>query len=978
MYYRQFNFLVVVTLSVLNYCDGYLPKTIPRCSRTVRDPAKCILDAVEKLRPNLARGDLGEGWKIPKIEPLFLTGLRFYRGPDVNCLFDDVSVRGASNFQIEKLKANIEDVTFDFITYIPKLDFKGKYNLKVKVSIFDLSGKGDVRDRSRARVRLRGYLENVNGVNYVRFRKLQVRLRVDDAKFQLDNLFNGDKTLAPSVKKCDRANNLESCAIKLLDEVRPFLAKGNFGNGIVTPPLEPLHLDNLALDGPELNVSLSNLIIAGPSNYQVKGVKIDPEKLLFNVKLFAPQYSFTAQYRIRIKLGIFDIQGEGDMKGNFSANKLLKLEKLQNRVNIDKGQFHFNNLFNGDKVLSQVGNELINAESTTLLKIITPGLEKTMKQVHINILLIPINIVILGIINLSIATLPSEIQPCSTTQNTNACIENVLEAIKTGLAKGDFGQGYKTPQMEPMFIDLMQIAGPELNINMTNLYVKGATTYKVVSLKSDFDKLQFDVGLFTPQLTYTSQYSLSQKFSTLNVDVKGDGDLSGILSGVNSKFRIKFTHKGDRVELKKVQYKMKIDNGKFKISSLSNKNNGIGSGNSAIFTEIANNFINSDPSFILRKIEPSMEKKFVEILTDTVTVLFKDATLTSSITPRCPVKSPDWAECIKTAIENTKPYLAKGNFGEGFLVPKMEPLFIKRLGMVSHDVNTTISDLLVTGATDFTVTKIKPKIEDLSFEAILMTPIWKFTGEYVLDIRIRIHDGKLQLDNLFGGDPVLAKNIVPCYRNDPDIAGCIKNRVNELKPRLATGKISDEFSVPQLEPLSLDNIQMSRGTEFKAVFTNLLVRGPSQFEIEKIKVDLDSLVFDFVIFLPKLQYKGKYSLKIKLLLLDIAGKGDVTGTLENTRARVRLRGVRYQKDGQTYMKFEKFLFKIQVASSKIKLDNLFNGDPTLGQIGNTFINDNIDLFLSEVTPGLENSLARIFTEVANDILQEATLDEIFP
>lgn len=60
-----------------------------------------------------------------------------------------------------------------------------------------------------------------------------------------------------------------------------------------------------------------------------------------------------------------------------------------------------------------------------------------------------------------------------------------------------------------------------------------------------------------------------------------------------------------------------------------------------------------------------------------------------------------------TAMENTKPYLAKGDFGEGFLVAKMEPLYIRRLGMVSHDVNTTISDLLVTGATDFKVTKVK-------------------------------------------------------------------------------------------------------------------------------------------------------------------------------------------------------------------------------------------------------------------------------
>lgn len=29
----------------------------------------------------------------------------------------------------------------------------------------------------------------------------------------------------------------------------------------------------------------------------------------------------------------------------------------------------------------------------------------------------------------------------------------------------------------------------------------------------------------------------------------------------------------------------------------------------------------------------------------------------------------------------------------------------------------------------------RPKIEDLSFEAILMAPLWKFTGSYVLDVK---------------------------------------------------------------------------------------------------------------------------------------------------------------------------------------------------------------------------------------------------
>lgn len=216
----SFSLVLVTWMTIaLDYCDGFLPSSIPRCPRTSPDPSKCIINAVETLRGNLASGDFGGGFKIPKLEPLQLTGLRFYRGPDVNCVFDNIQVRGASNFVVEKLKANVDDITFDFIVFLPKLDFKGKYNLKVKVSIFDLSGQGDVKGsfyRSRARVRLRGYKENVNGVDYVRFRKLQVRLRVDDAKFQLDNLFNGDPTLG------EIGNAVVNANVRLiLDELTP-------------------------------------------------------------------------------------------------------------------------------------------------------------------------------------------------------------------------------------------------------------------------------------------------------------------------------------------------------------------------------------------------------------------------------------------------------------------------------------------------------------------------------------------------------------------------------------------------------------------------------------------------------------------------------------------------------------------------------------------------------------------------------------
>lgn len=45
------------------------------------------------------------------------------------------------------------------------------------------------------------------------------------------------------------------------------------------------------------------------------------------------------------------------------------------------------------------------------------------------------------------------------------------------------------------------------------------------------------------------------------------------------------------------------------------------------------------------------------------------------------------------------------------------------------------------------------------------------------------------------------------------------------------------------------------------------------------RVNLDKLTFDFNIYLPRLSFRGKYDLKIKLLLLNIAGKGDLNGVL---------------------------------------------------------------------------------------------------
>lgn len=99
---------------------------------------------------------------------------------------------------------------------------------------------------------------------------------------------------------------------------------------------------------------------------------------------------------------------------------------------------------------------------------------------------------------------------------------------------------------------------------------------------------------------------------------------------------------------------------------------------------------------------------------------------------------------------------------------------------------------------------------------------------------------------------------------------------------------------------------------------------------------------------------------------------------EKPKARISMRATKYLKNGQTYIRFEKFVIKIQPGVVKLKLTNLFQGNRALEEIGNSFINGNSEFFLTDVYPGLENSLADLFTNIANRITGDASFDELFP
>lgn len=97
-------------------------------------------------------------------------------------------------------------------------------------------------------------------------------------------------------------------------------------------------------------------------------------------------------------------------------------------------------------------------------------------------------------------------------------------------------------------------------------------------------------------------------------------------------------------------------------------------------------------------------------------------------------------------------------------------------------------------------------------------------------------------------------------------------------------------------------------------------------------------------------------------------------------ANVRINGRLEERNGGSakYVKIDSIGLKVSVGGARYHLENLFNGDKTLGTVGNQFVNENSKLFVDEMIPHIEKSLSKIFLDIINVVLKDVTIDEMFP
>ncbi|CAH1399267.1 unnamed protein product [Nezara viridula] len=215
-----------------------------------------------------------------------------------------------------------------------------------------------------------------------------------------------------------------------------------------------------------------------------------------------------------------------------------------------------------------------------------------------------------------------------------------------------------------------------------------------------------------------------------------------------------------------------------------------------------------------------------------------------------------------------------------------------------------------------------------------------------------------------------------CNRNDPMIDQCILNSVESLKPLLLKG--IPELDIPSLEPVRFPEIVIAKTSSFRAVGTDVVISGASNYKITSFKSNIPKLTFFIGLHFPYIQVDANYDVNMRILALILRGNGPLQSNNTDINANAILKGHKEVRNGKTYAKFDALELKLKWKNYNVKLENLFNGDRRLGEAVNAALNQNKKELLDAILPTLERVVSNTLLDITDKITKNFTFEELFP
>lgn len=163
-----------------------LPDYIPQCKRRDPEYVKCILSAVEKVKPYLLKGI--PQIKVPPYEPLEVPSLTVDRNLEaiqIKAKLNKMMVHGSSGFKIKNLKVDLNKYSAELSVTIPSIFVTGDYDVAGRLLLIPLGGKGFMEGNfSDISTFAKGSAKIIKkkGIEFLQIDKLSSKIRIGGGK----------------------------------------------------------------------------------------------------------------------------------------------------------------------------------------------------------------------------------------------------------------------------------------------------------------------------------------------------------------------------------------------------------------------------------------------------------------------------------------------------------------------------------------------------------------------------------------------------------------------------------------------------------------------------------------------------------------------------------------------------------------------------------------------------------------------------
>ncbi|KAL7015286.1 hypothetical protein ACKWTF_016382 [Chironomus riparius] len=185
----------VYLLLIKNFTIAPLPTIFPVCFRDDPHISDCLIQSVKMFQLRMTTGDLGDGFKVPRLDPLYIPKLKLGIENVLHTTMEDMNLRGFSKCSIEKLHVNMRDLKFDMIITIPQMDIVSNYKMEIRLLPCPLDSEGvrhEVMENVKIRIIMKGRLYQKNGQNYLKFDPIYFKILESSVKLlELTNFLPG-------------------------------------------------------------------------------------------------------------------------------------------------------------------------------------------------------------------------------------------------------------------------------------------------------------------------------------------------------------------------------------------------------------------------------------------------------------------------------------------------------------------------------------------------------------------------------------------------------------------------------------------------------------------------------------------------------------------------------------------------------------------------------------------------------------------